>query len=1015
MIDRTMIRSLNFPRAAMLLMLPLLAACAQQGGSTATGGPSSGAAGQTSAGEDCAWRSAGGAAAGGVYEIICGAWRDPSARITVGAALPAEALTQAATAGPWRDDLSARAICETVQPTRLLGEPAVALSCRRRNGGVPHYAVAVTVSGRTYYADGVAPAVPAIEATIAQLSGRAAPAAGGAEGAELLALAARGNFGSGDLARYQALMRVGAYNNIEENFPAAEDAYRDALALHQRLFGAENPEQTDALMHLALQVSNQGRFDEAGALFSRAQRLGAGVADPLVKARLEHYRAAHHANARQLAQAKAELDAAEAAYIAAEPRLAQVAAGADRPTGAAIHNVSRRNDPRHRQSIADQVATLDPSIQLAAYGLADVWRLRGLLAQRAGDCTLARSWATRAEALNEASGIDPGGARWRARRLAARASACEADFTLAAADAGTASRGLREAVGEKIPTARGLMDAGAYLDATDANEAALVRFRDGATIMRARQASATTETVFPYLDAIGEAMRRRPGDTPRLAEEMFNATQLIGGGATQAFIAQAAVRLGAGNERVRDLQEATSRLSELYIRRDSASAANATPEALAAIDAEIAALEARRGDIEASVQSTLPNYNQLVAAAIAKADDLAAVLRPNEGFLAIVLGPTHGHAVLLRQGKPATAWRVTLSRRQAEQRVAALRRGIEPTAEGTLPEFDMAAAHALYSDLMAPGQAALRDVKMLTISAGGALPFALLPTAPVPSTASGRGEAAYREAPWLLKEMALAYVPSPQSFLTLRRNARASAAPLPYAGFGGFTPAAPDAVRRAFAGQGCARDAATINALGPLPLSAPEVRLAGRSLGADSAVRLGPDFTRNAVVQGNLDRYRIVHFAAHALLPTELACLNQPAIIASAPGGDAKAALITAADVVGMRLDADLVVLSACNTAGPDGKSAGEAFSGLARAFFFAGTRGLIATHWAVADESTALLMLNTVLALGSPAGRAAGPEALRQQQLDMVTSAGQGETPARWAHPFYWAPFVFAGTSAGG
>jgi CHAT domain-containing protein len=222
-------------------------------------------------------------------------------------------------------------------------------------------------------------------------------------------------------------------------------------------------------------------------------------------------------------------------------------------------------------------------------------------------------------------------------------------------------------------------------------------------------------------------------------------------------------------------------------------------------------------------------------------------------------------------------------------------------------------------------------------------------------------------------------------------------------------------VRRAFAGQGCARDAATINALGPLPLSAPEVRLAGRRLGADSAVKLGGDFTRNAVVQGNLDRYRIVHFAAHALLPTELDCLNQPAIIASAPGGDAKAALITAGDVVGMRLDADLVVLSACNTAGPDGKSAGEAFSGLARAFFFAGTRGLIATHWAVADESTALLMLNTVLALGSPQGRAAGPEALRQQQLDMVTSAGQGETPARWAHPFYWAPCVFAGSSAGG
>jgi CHAT domain-containing protein len=1005
-------------RLTALLPLLLAAGCAGSG-SAPTAGPTaaSGPAGQTTAGEECAWRAAGPTQAS-TYEIICGAWRDPSARVATGPALGSgAALTQAASSGPWRDQLSTRAICDAPQPTRILGEQGVALQCRRRNGGVPHYAVAVTVGERTYYADGVAPAVPAIEATIAQLAGRSAPTASSADRAELLAMAARGNFGSGDLARYQALMRVGAYNNLEENYTAAEDAYRDALALHQRLFGPENAEQTDALMHLALQVSSQGRRDEADALFARATRLSAGVADPLVKARLEHYKAAHYANVRDVARAKAEIDAAEAAYLAAEPRLSPVAARAERPAGSTLTRVSRPNDPRGGASLADSVAALDPAIQLAAYGLADVWRLRGLMAQRAGDCDTARNWATRAEALNEASGIDPGGARWRARRLAARASACQSNFTQAAADAGTASQGLRDAVGEKTPTARGLMDAGAYLDATDANDLALVRFRDGATIMRARQASATTETVFPYLDAIGEAIRRRPSDAPRLAAEMFEAAQLIGGGATQAFIAQAAVRLGAGNERVRDLQEATNKLSELYVRRDSASAAGATPEALARIDGEIAALEAQRGDVEAAVQAALPNYNQLVAAASASAADLTNALRPGEGFLSIVLGPTHGWAVLLRDRQPAMAWRVALSRRQAEERVAQLRRGIEPTADGRLPDFDLALAHQTFRDLMGPGAAALREVKTLTVSAGGALaslPFAMLPTAPV----QGSGEAAYRAAPWLLRDMALAYVPSPQSFLTLRRNARASAAPMPYAGFGGFVPPPRDAVRRALAGAACARDADAITALGPLPLSAPEVRLAGRRLGADAQVRLGGDFTRGAVLRGNLDRYRIVHFAAHALLPTELACLNQPAIIASASGGDAKASLITAADVVGLRLDADLVVLSACNTAGPDGKSAGEAFSGLARAFFFAGTRGLIATHWAVADESTALLMLNTVLAIGGPSGsqpgtRTPGPEALRQQQLDIVTSAGQGETPARWAHPFYWAPFVFAGSAA--
>lgn len=992
--------------------LLLVAACG--GGAPVGPGQASGPAGQTTGGEDCAWRQAA-STGGSTYEIVCGAWRDPSARVTGAPAVSGSAaLMQAVSSGTWREDINARAVCEPPQPTRILGDvEAVAMQCRRRNGGVPHLALAASVGGRTWFADGVAPSLPAIEATIASLSGRSVPGGGTADRAALLALAARGNFGTGDIQRYQNLMRVGAHNNIEENFVAAEDAYRDALALHQRLFGADNPEQVDALIHLALQISNQGRHDEAEALFDRAARLAPRVADPMLLARIDHYRAAHYANQRETARATAALEQAEAAYIRAEPRLAALAASARRPSGGGTAvRIVRGGDPRERSSLSESAASLDPNVQLAAYGLADVWRVRALLAQRTRDCPGGRDWALRAEALQEASGIDPAGARWRARRVAARAAACDERFALAAADASTASRGLREAIGDKTPTARGLLDAGAYLDATDDNAAALPRFREGAAILRTRRASAGTDTVFAYLDAIGEAMRRQPGSTRELSAELFEAMQLIAGGSTSAFIAQAAVRLGAGNERVRDLQDAGARLSELYIRRDAAQIAGASAEALARIDAEIAALERSRGEAEAAVQTALPNYSQLVASAVASAADVVGALRRGEALLAIALGPTHGHAVLLRSaadGGTATAWRVGMSQREAESRVAALRRTLEPGPDGRLPGYDFAAAHQLYRTLLGPGERALAGVESLTVAAGGALaslPLAALVKAPPSRSTVG----AYSEAAWLVRDMALAYVPSPQSFLTLRRNARASDAPSRYTGFGAFTPPSREAIRRSLPGAACARDADAVAALGPLPLSGPEVRLAGRRLNAEGAVHLGPAFNRNAVLQGGLDRYRIVHLAAHALLPTELACLNQPAILASAPAsGEARGALITAEDIVGMRLNADLVVLSACNTAGPDGKAAGEAFSGLARAFFFAGTRGLIATHWSVADESTALLMLNTVLAVaeGQPA-----PLALRAQQLTMLTEAGRGELPDRWAHPFYWAPFVFAGTS---
>jgi CHAT domain-containing protein/tetratricopeptide (TPR) repeat protein len=1004
------------PFRTLLPLLLALSACAG-GGETPAAPQASGPAGRTTGNEECAWRQAGSPGAP-TYEIICGAWRDASARVVGGPAVAGPAaLMQAVAAGGWREELNARAVCEAPTTTRILGDvDAVAMQCRRRNGGVPHLALAASVGGRTWFADGVAPSLPAMEATIAALSGRSVPATSSADRGALLALAARGNFGTGDIQRYQNLMRVGAYNNIEENFVAAEDAFRDALALHQRLFGADNPEQVDALVHLALQISNQGRHDEADAMFVRADRLAPQAADPMLRARMDHYRAAHYVNRRDTAKATAELEQAEAAYVRAEPRVAQLAATSRRPTGTGVQaRPSRGGDPRERSTLSESAVALDPNVQLAAYGLADVWRVRAMVAQRAGDCVLARDWAQRAEALQEASGIDPAGARWRARRVAARAAACESQFAVAAADAGQASRGLRDAIGEKTPTARGLLDAGAYLDATDDNAAALSRFREGAAILRARQATAASDSVFAYLDAIGESIRRQPGAAPELAREMFEAMQLLAGGNTSAFIAQAAVRLGAGNERVRDLQEASARLSELYIRRDAAQTTGATAEALGRIDQEIAGLERARGESEAAVQAALPNYSQLVASAFAPAADVIAALGRGEGLLAIALGPTHGHAVLLRgigDGGTATAWRVTLSRREAETRVAALRRTLEPGADGQLAPFDLAAAHALYRDLLGPGARALNSVSSLTIASSGALaslPFAALVTKP----SAGSNEAAWRDAAWLVRDMALAYVPSAQSFLTLRRNARASDAPNRYAGFGAFQPPPREAIRRSLPGAACVRDADAVASLGALPLSGPEVRLAGRRLNADASVRLGPAFTRNSVLQGGLDRYRIVHLAAHALLPTELACLNQPAILASAPaGGDGRGALITAEDIVGLRLNADLVVLSACNTAGPDGRNAGEAFSGLARAFFFAGTRGLIATHWAVADESTALLMLNTVLAVadGQP-----GPQALRAQQVQMLAEAGQGESPGRWAHPFYWAPFVFAGTAVAG
>ena len=177
---------------------------------------------------------------------------------------------------------------------------------------------------------------------------------------------------------------------------------------------------------------------------------------------------------------------------------------------------------------------------------------------------------------------------------------------------------------------------------------------------------------------------------------------------------------------------------------------------------------------------------------------------------------------------------------------------------------------------------------------------------------------------------------------------------------------------------------------------------------------LGAAFTVPAVEHASLKNYRVLHFAAHALLPTDLRCQSEPAIVTSAPPGalDASGALLTSSDVLGLDLDADAVILSACNSGGPGGADGGDSLSGLARAFFFAGARALLVTHWSISDQSSAFLVADTLrrFAAGSDGGLAGS---LRAAELGMLDGAGK-TLPASLAHPFYWAPFALIGEGQG-
>ena len=256
------------------------------------------------------------------YNVFCGKWEQPSARIA--RFQNGIAAEQPATSGPWRERLDAFASCGQPVPTSILGSTsAVALDCSLRRGGWPYQAVVAAIDGNIYAADGIPAAVPAVEQAIGLLSGGTrtvspSPVAGkvSAEMARVEAKLAGGLYSAGELERYRDLLRIAQYNNYEGNFAEAEKRYREALALQEKVVAGDSGGEAFILMHLALELSNQQRFAEADAMFKRAAALLPRSLEPTDEARLISYRAIHLANQQRDSEAVAEARKATSARLA---------------------------------------------------------------------------------------------------------------------------------------------------------------------------------------------------------------------------------------------------------------------------------------------------------------------------------------------------------------------------------------------------------------------------------------------------------------------------------------------------------------------------------------------------------------------------------------------------------------------------------------------------------------------------------------------------------------------------
>lgn len=528
------------------------------------------------------------------------------------------------------------------------------------------------------------------------------------------------------------------------------------------------------------------------------------------------------------------------------------------------------------------------------------------------------------------------------------------------------------------------------------------------------------------------------------AAESFQVAEAARGQSVGRALAASAARSAIDNPQLAALarreQDANHRLTALASMLANAVSARGEERDEAVIQAlrqEMNTLRDQRAGTLGEIERGFPDYARLVNPQPAEAALVRRSLRPDEALVAFYVAEDRTYAWAMKAAGEIGFVSWPTGRAAVGKLVEGLRKALDPDAVSAIediPGFDLAAAYRLYAALLQPLEGAWGGAASLLVLPHGPLgqiSIALLPTAPVQRPAAqGPRFTEYRSVPWLLRKAAVAQLPSAASLVQLRSLSASTAERRPFVGFGDpwfsrtqAASTAPLATRgklrlRSSPKPGTADSVLELAQLPRLPETADEVRGVAATLRADSEVFLGDRATKKAVSQAPLRQYRVVMLATHGLVPGDLTGLSQPALALTSPevvpdGGNG---LLTMEDVLALKLDADWVVLSACNTAAGQGAGA-EAISGLGRAFFYAGTRALLVSNWPV--ETTSAQRLTTDLfRRHAEDSRLSRAEAFRQAMLGLIDGPGSldaaGKPQFSYAHPIFWAAFTLVGDAGG-
>lgn len=537
-------------------------------------------------------------------------------------------------------------------------------------------------------------------------------------------------------------------------------------------------------------------------------------------------------------------------------------------------------------------------------------------------------------------------------------------------------------------------------------------------------------------------------DRAEVAEKTFSLADAIRGQSVQRAVAASSIRIAAREPRLSDLvrreQDAAKKIAALKnVLLNAKSQTAGGRERAADLHNKIEQIHLARAVIIDEIEKDFPDYTELTRPRPKKLSEVKAALKPDEVLLAFYIGNENVFIWAIAGQGPSSFEMLPVRSSDIRQRVKAIRQSLEPKGPqlSDLPRFDLRAAWQLYQGLLEPVDTIWKDARHLLIVPHGQLghlPFALLPTAnKLHKTINKLPLAGYRKVPWLIRDHSITVLPSSGSLLTLRQQPDPDPNRRAFAGFGDpvfnqsqATLLAENQVdsnailtRAIRITEGASLDegqltSATLEMLQPLPDTREEVLSIAAALEADMEgdVFLGSEASESNLKAQDLSNRRVLVFATHGLVPGDLDGLRQPALALSSPQVTKDTnndGLLTMGEIMGLRLNADWVVLSACNTAAGQGAGS-DAVSGMGQAFFYAGTRALLVSNWPV--ESASARMLTTELFRQQEAdptlSRAVALQGSMLKLLDeaVYKDPQTGEAVFAYAHPIFWAPFSLVG-----